>query len=56
MVKRESFARLIEPEDTINLMRRNCKRDGPETIRGASASDNDSVLLHDLYIEFGKNG
>jgi hypothetical protein len=55
MVNRESFARLIEAKDTINRLGRNSKRDGPETIRGASASDDDSVILHYFDIEFGKN-
>ncbi len=55
MVNRESFARLIEAKDAIKLMGRNSKRDGPETIRGASASDDDSGMLHYLDIEFGKN-
>ena len=52
MVNRESFARLIETEDAIDLMRRSSERDGPKTIRGTSAGDDDSVLLHYFHIEF----
>jgi hypothetical protein len=55
MVKCESFARPIEPKDTINLMSRSGERDGPETMRSASASDDDSVVLQYFYIELGKN-
>jgi hypothetical protein len=55
MVNRKSFARLIEAKDTINLMGRSSKREGPETIRGASASDDDSVTLHYFDLIFGKD-
>jgi hypothetical protein len=55
MINCESFTSLIEAKDAINLMRRSSDRDGPETIRGASASDNNSVVLHYFDVEFGKN-
>ena len=37
-------------------MRRRGERNRPETVGGASASDNDSILFKDLDIELGEDG
>ena len=38
------------------MMRRSIKWNRPEAVRGASARDNDSVVLEDFVIVFRKNG
>jgi hypothetical protein len=50
------FARRIKAKNTISLVDRDVERDRPESVRGATTRDKDSIVLQNLDIVARKDG